>query len=54
MYDDDGTRIYIMMYANDGTQNIYDDAIHKLDKLNSFPAIYSFKLFSSMARAVGL
>ena len=32
---------------------IYNDAIHKLDKLNSFPAI-AFELFSSMARALGL
>ena len=29
-----------------------DDAIHQLDKLNSFPAI-AFELYSSMARALG-
>ena len=32
---------------------IYNDAIHQLDKLNSFPAI-AFELYSSMARALGL
>ena len=31
---------------------IYNDAIHQLDKLSSFPAI-AFELFSSMARALG-
>ena len=30
-----------------------DDAIHQLDKLNSFPAI-AFELYNSMARALGL
>ena len=30
-----------------------NDAIHQLDKLNSFPAI-AFELYSSMARALGL
>ena len=30
-----------------------DDAIHELDKLNSFPAI-AFELYNSMARAPGL
>ena len=32
---------------------IYNEAIHQLDKLNSFPAI-TFELYSSMARALGL
>ena len=31
---------------------IYNDAIHQLDKLNSFPAI-AFELFSSVAKALG-
>ena len=30
-----------------------NDAIHQLDKLNSFPAI-AFELYGSMARALGL
>ena len=32
---------------------LYSDAIHQLDKLNSFPAI-AFELVSSMARDLGL
>ena len=43
--------------ANDGTGtrnlSITNDAIHQLDKLNSFPAI-AFDLHSSMARALGV
>ena len=32
---------------------LYNDAIHQMDKVNSFPAI-AFELVSSMARALGL
>ena len=40
--------------ADDGTRGTrYNDAVHQLDKLNSFSAI-AFELFSSMARAFGL
>ena len=34
-------------------ESIDNDAIHQLDKLNSFLAI-AFELYSSMARALGL
>ena len=44
---DDGTRTRNPSVVN------HNDAIHQLDKLNSFPAI-AFELFSSMARALGL
>ena len=41
-----------MQYTN-SSDTIYNDAIHQLDKLISFPAI-AFELLSSMARALGL
>ena len=44
------------IYSEDAegeTRTRTNDAIHQLDKLNSFPAI-AFELYSSMARALGL
>ena len=46
--------LYIHWHPNKWPPNGGDnDAIHQLDKLNSFPAI-AFELYSSMARALGL
>ena len=42
-----------LFYSNASLYIIYNDAIHQLDKLNSFQAI-AFELVSSMARALGL
>ena len=45
----------VIIYSDSQTmcfKMIYNDAIHQLDKLNSFPTI-AFELVSSMARALG-
>ena len=46
-----GLRNFLIIFST--VVEKYNDAIHQLDKLNSFPAI-AFELFSSMARALGL